>query len=236
MNRQLRRALRAVSLTTALSVAATLVAPSARADDIPAFEIATDDTAAPVVDLADDGVATVLDTVDAAVRRCDPVVRTWRNIWYKPVPFTTANGSTWYTERGGAEAQLSCSATVRIQAWIFDESAPGFQRFRDDSGWLSSTGTRPSAVASVDVPYVGVDAPVLRPYGQVTIRVEVVRQLPTGRYSLIKNGCVEYYFLHQPAIGVTEPDPTRYDPVGSAECPSAAKTLAYDALDNVVVG
>lgn len=242
MNRHLRRALRAVSVTAALSMAATLAVPAAHADDVPAV-IQTgggDGTTATTADLTDDSLATVTDSLDTVARGCVPYVYEWDSIWKDPARYTTANGSVWYRETGGASPRIICPAAVRLRAWIMDETVPNGERVWDT--YISrieqkfSTSATPSIVASVDVPYEGIDAPGVRPYGQVTGHVEVHRRLSTGRYEMLRNGCVEFYLLHQPSIGLTQSDPTKNEGYGFGPCPSTAKVALYDADDNIGVG
>jgi hypothetical protein len=88
------------------------------------------------------------------------------------------------------------------------------------------TSRDPKDMGSVDVPYVGPDAPVLRPFGQVTVHVEVFKKLSTGRYGKIYNGCMEWRYVIVPPASVTVTDPSF-----QGACAYDAAFLAADTAD-----
>lgn len=250
MRRHVKGGLRAVALASALTTAAALAAPAAHADEpVPApVEVTTDDApTASIGEAVDDTLATTTDVLDGAAAGCLPYVHSWQHIWKTPTRYTTANGSVWYRESGGATPRIICPGTVRLTAYVMDETATSpvvWHTYRGKTAEVFSSGAYPSIIASVDVPYTGWDAadvlvvgdtPLPRPYGQVTVRVEVERRLSTGRYSMLPNGCMEFYYLIQPEAGFAySPDPTRGE--SATSCYSKPKTLAYDTLDNTGLG
>ena len=243
MHRTLRRGLRAITLTAVLATTFEFTcSPVTYAEDTL--------TATNVAEALDDGVATTIDALDTVAKGCVPYVYEWTHIVNDPVRLPTkANGSIWYRESGGAKARIICPVAVRLSAYVMDETTTSpivWPTVVGKVGEVFSSAPTPSVVALADVPYEGLDAtdgpviggtvPGIRPYGQITVHVEVHRRLSTARYSPITNGCVEFYYLHQAQLGTFVSDPTRGGGYGFGPCPATAKIAAFDTLDNIDQG
>src|SRR5688572_19530480 len=175
MNRHVRRGVRALSATAVLTLGISLAAPSAHADDIPSTNVA---------EAIEDTIATGLDVIDSVSKLCEPVVREWTSVWRVPQEHTTANGSVYYLEEGGATPRIVCAGTYRLIGWIMDQTTTSpivWPTVTGETEFMDSSGGSPTIVAQADVPYFGpdavdvpvvdayVDAPFIRPYGQVTV-------------------------------------------------------------------
>lgn len=192
MRKYLRSTVRVVAVATALATALPLAAAPAHADDI--------------VPLAEDVVALGLDTVSDLARGCTPHVREWTATPFSSTAFVR-NNSVWYKHASGGTAKLSCPASVKAVTRLSDFSAPGYPWARGPKTTTYATGSSITGNSWVEAPYVGPDAPILRPYGEVTVHVEVFRKLSTGRYAPVYFGCMEWTYLVQPAASLTVTDP-----------------------------
>jgi hypothetical protein len=180
----------------------------------------------PTTDLVDDLATTVTDTATSAPY-CPQYIKSWVPIWNQPTPFIR-NGSTWYREVGGAAANLNCAERVQVRARVLDSAPYPFGPYKGGRYDTPYTGKSPSGTGSVDVPYYGPDAPVIRPAGQITVHVEIWRYLSNGRLAPVQEGCMEYYYIIQPAASLTLTDPR---PLGQGACAFDAAFLALDAID-----
>lgn len=192
----------------------------------------------PVVDLATDTIASGVDAALDLQRGCTPIVTSWTPYALNGTTPTTyalvmtphiKNTSTWYLENGGAIAHLSCTASVMIRARVSDVSTGvAFRTYRGSYTPTFVTSKDPRDTGTNDVPYFGPDAPVLRPYGQVTVHVEVFRKVSTGRYAALRSGCTEFHYLVQPAASFQQTDAVAtYDSQGA--CAYDAPYLVLDA-------
>lgn len=223
MRHHLRRALNVLALTTALAAAAPLAAPAAHADD----PVTTG------IDLANDTVAIGTDTATDLLAGCVPTVTSWTPIWNQPVAnIAGTTGSTYYREVGGGTAHLNCSIPVKIIARVMDDAAPlspaPFRIYTSPPSPTYVTSRDPSDTATVNVPYYGPDAPVLRPYGHITVQVQVYRKLSTGRYAQIRYGCMEWEYLIQPAAALGATDPRT-----EGACAYDPMFLTSDTIDSI---
>lgn len=194
----IRRGVRALALVTALAGCAPLIATPAHAED----PVTT------AVELGEDSTALVTDSVADLARGCTPIVSSWDPVGVTFEPFIR-NNSTYYRFTGGGTAHLNCSATYKIQT-ILSDTAPAPWNLRRGP-WARSVQTtkNPSLSGVVEVPYVGPDAPVLRPAGQLTVHVEIYKRLSTTRYAKVYNGCNEWHYIVQPTVPLTVTDPTQ---------------------------
>lgn len=218
MTSRIRPLLRALSLATALAVAVPVLAAPAAADD----------ALTTAVLLGEDTLALGGDTLADVARGCTPYVRSWTPKPLKPEPFIR-NNSTWYKITGGGTAHMSCSASMKVMTRLIDVSVPPL--FPTVIGRYSTafvTSANPGGTGLVEVPYVGPDAGGIRPFGQITVRVEVYRRLSTGRYAQVHYGCMEWSYVMQPAMSLTVSDPS---PQGG--CKYGAALLAVDTADGV---
>ena len=193
MRNPLRHAIRAVAVAAALTATVPLVTAPAQAQD--------------VVPLAEDVAALGLDTVYDAAKGCTPYVQKWSPTALTPTPFIR-NNSTWYRHTGGGTAHLTCPASVKVVTRLSDFSVPPFLPRYGPKRTVFVTSSRPTGSGWVEAPYVGPDAPVLRPYGEITVHVEVFRKLSTGRYAPMYFGCMEWTYIVQPAASLTVTHPT----------------------------
>ena len=212
MRTSLRHALRALAVATALATAVPLAVP-AHAED--------------VVPLAEDTVTFGLDTLYDAAKGCTPYVTTWSPTTMSATPFIR-NSSTWYKIVGGGTAHLSCPASVKIVARVSDAAPEPWKLYVGEKSPTYTTSTRPTDTGYVNVPYVGPDAPVLRPAGQITVHVEVFRKLSTTRYAPVYFGCFEWTYVMQPAASLTVTDPT-----GVGFCKYDGAYAAQDFIDGL---
>lgn len=215
----LRRALRALALTATLAGCAPLIAVPAHAED----PVTT------AVELGEDTAALVTDTVADLARGCTPIVTSWDPIGVSYSPFIK-NGSTYYKFTGGGIAHLNCSATYKVEARLSDVAPEPWGLWRGPRTPTVVTTANPKDSSYVDVPYVGPDAPVFRPAGQLTVHVEVFKRLSTGRYAKVYNGCNEWHYVVQPTVPLTLADPTK-----QSACAYDAAYLAFDTGDSVGV-
>lgn len=216
MRKITKRALRGLAVVAAIAVASPLAATPANAED----PVTT------AVELTEDTSALAVDSVLDLARGCTPVVTSWSPLPFTYTPFIR-NNSTWYREVGGGVAHLNCTVPVKIQARLVDVSAPPFIPYRGGAVPTYVTSKNPQDSGSLEVPYVGPDAPILRPYGQVTVRVEVFRKLSTGRYAKVYNGCNEWHYVISPPASLTVTDPT-----SQSACANGTYEL-FDAADAV---
>lgn len=178
-------------------------------------------------ELGQDSAALVVDTSTDLLAGCVPIVSSWTPLALNYSPFIK-NNSTYYHETGGGIAHLNCPATYKVVARLSD-TAPEPWRLRVGPVTPTVVTSRdPQDSSYVDVPYVGPDAPVLRPAGQVTVHVEVYRRLSTGRYAKVYNGCNEWHFVIQPTVPMTVSDPTQ-----QSACAYDAAYLASDTVDGI---
>jgi hypothetical protein len=226
MRKSLRQAVRTLALTTALAACAPLIAIPAYAEDPQTTGVAA----------VDDAAALGTDTAADLLAGCFPFVRKWEPIFtVTPLP-PTANGSVYYREEGGGIAHLSCSAPLRWVTRMMDDVgqlSPVPYRVYKNSQASEGTTDAPRATAVVSVPYVGPDAPVVRPFGHVTVQVMVYRKLSTGRYAEIRSGCMEWVYVIQPTTHVTSTDPREQGTCGYDPIFLAADTLDGQGLDDL---
>ena len=210
---RISRSPRLVALLAACALGA-LAAPAAADDPISAAHR-----------VADDGAAYATDVTERVAAGCRPFVLDWTPEPLEMKPFIM-NDSTYYRITGGGTAHLSCSTAVRIQARLADISAPVYRQAFGGMSPRYLTSRDPMDTGYVDVAYFGPDAPVVRPFGQATVHVEVYRKLANGRYSTISNGCMEWRYVVQPAASLTVSDPT-----AKGACAYGAAFLAADTVD-----
>lgn len=206
----------------ALAIAIAITTPPAAA---PAH---AEDPVTAAVELGEDTTALAVESALDVARGCTPIVTRWSPLPFNYAPFIR-NNSTWYREVGGGIAHLNCTIPVRIQARLIDASAPPFLPYRGPVSPAYMTSKNPQDTGVVEAPYVGPDAPVLRPFGQITVRVEVFRKLSTGRYAKIYNGCNEWHYVISPPASLTVTDPT-----SQSACANGTYEL-FDAADMVSV-
>ncbi len=176
-------------------------------------------------DAINDGIAEVTDTATDLLAGCSPAVTNWTPLWETPTAFIR-NNSTWYREKAGGIAHLSCKASVKMVVRVVDDSVPPFAIYQDRPTTTFVTNKDPAATDTNEVPYFGPDAPVLRPYGHITVHVEVFRKLSTGRYSKIRFGCMEFVYIFVAATGSVVTDNRE-----SGACTYDAVLIADEAVE-----
>ena len=76
------------------------------------------------------------------------------------------------------------------------------------------------------MPYIGPDAPGVRPFGTITAHMEVWAKLSTGRYAKIPDHCTEVYYLFE--SNVANPGQTLKAPYDAQDCIDQYQTTVED--------
>jgi hypothetical protein len=181
------------------------------------------------VHTVDDMAALGTDTALSALSGCSPVVENW-DPEFRSEP-VIENGSTYYAEVGGGWADLSCAATVTAVTRILNDVVPltpvPYRSYYATSVDTMS-GTRVGGTATIEVPYFGPDAVGLRPFGHITVQVQLYQELSTDRYAVIPNACMEWQYVVQPGFAVNV-----HDPRHQGACASDAMFASASALDSI---
>jgi hypothetical protein len=239
VNRTLRRVLHAAALSTALTMVAPLAATAAHADGDPATVVTsppgpqtTDPTApgvptvdAPGNDVLDDATIEGLDLVTDAASGCLPSQVITPHFAYAETAPPPGSSSTYYRESGTGTFTVggSCRAGVKIVVCLTDASLPAWRIYRKCAGDENPTGRTVDATAAQDVPYLGPDAGIVRPFGDITLRIRAWNKRSDGRYSASPVKCLTVTYVFNPQAGAYSTN-TQYD------CASAASDPLVDTI------
>lgn len=225
MNRTLQRALRVVALTAAITAAAPLAATAALADtgvDVPSVDVSTD-TDVPQTNVIGDTTIEGLDLVQDAATGCaaTPVIDPDPPFAYEQVPPPAGSSSIYYRESSQATFTVggSCRAGVKVQVCLTDGSIPTWRVYRRCRG-SEATGRTVTAKVEQDVPYVGPDAGIVRPYGDINVTILAWNKRSDGRYPTTPTRCMSFHLAFEPAVGA-------FTLEQRVDCPSV---LATDAV------